>query len=98
MRAHLTHELDVDTLAARACLSARHFSREFQRETGLTPAKAVERLRADAARAALESGQRSVREVARLVGFEDPERMRRVFARLYGGLPSALRRSPSSAT
>lgn len=97
MRAHLAHDLDVDTLAARVCLSPRHFSREFQRETGLTPAKAVERLRADAARAALESGQRSVQEVARLVGFEHPERMRRVFTRLFGGSPSSLRRSPSGA-
>lgn len=97
MRAHLAHELDVDSLAARACLSPRHFSREFQRETGLTPAKAVERLRADAARAALESGQRSVQEIARLVGFESPERMRRVFTRLFGGSPSALRRGPSRA-
>jgi transcriptional regulator GlxA family with amidase domain len=95
MRAHLTQPLDVDSLAARMCLSPRHFSREFQRETGLTPAKAVERLRADAARAALESGMRSVQEVARLSGFEDPERMRRVFARLFGGSPSSLRRSPT---
>jgi transcriptional regulator GlxA family with amidase domain len=97
MRSHLTHELDVDSLAVRVCLSPRHFSREFQRETGLTPAKAVERLRADAARAALESGTRSVQEVARLTGFEDPERMRRAFARLFGGSPSSLRRSPSAA-
>jgi transcriptional regulator GlxA family with amidase domain len=94
MRTHLTHELGVDSLAARVALSPRHFSREFQRETGLTPAKAVERLRAEAARAALESGQRSIQEVARLVGFEDPERMRRAFARLFGGSPSSLRRSP----
>jgi transcriptional regulator GlxA family with amidase domain len=93
MRAHLTQKLDVDGLAARMCMSARHFSREFQRETGLTPAKAVERLRADAARAALESGKRSVQEVARLSGFEDPERMRRAFARIFGGSPSSLRRS-----
>jgi transcriptional regulator GlxA family with amidase domain len=95
MRAHLTQELDVDSLAARMCLSSRHFSREFQRETGLTPAKAVERLRADAARAALESGKRSVQEVARLTGFEDPERMRRAFARIFGGSPSSLRRAAS---
>ena len=62
MRAHLTQKLDVDSLAARMCMSARHFSREFQRETGLTPAKAVERLRADAARAALESGKSRCRK------------------------------------
>jgi transcriptional regulator GlxA family with amidase domain len=96
MRSHLADALDVDSLAARACLSPRHFSREFQRETGLSPAKAVERLRAEAARAALESGMRSVQEVACLAGFEDPQRMRRAFARLFGGPPSSLKRSASS--
>jgi transcriptional regulator GlxA family with amidase domain len=96
MRSHLTHDLGVETLAAQVCLSPRHFSREFQRETGMSPAKAVERLRADAARAALESGMRSVQEVARLSGFEDPQRMRRAFARLFGGSPSSLKRSLES--
>ena len=93
MRSHLTQDLGVETLAARMCLSPRHFSREFQRETGMSPAKAVERLRADAARAALESGVRSVQEVARLCGFEDAQRMRRAFARLFGGSPASLKRS-----
>jgi transcriptional regulator GlxA family with amidase domain len=98
IRSHLTQDLGVETLAARVCLSPRHFSREFQRETGMSPAKAVERLRADAARAALESGMRSVQEVARLSGFEDPQKMRRAFARLFGGSPSSLkqRRGPQA--
>jgi len=30
-------------------MSPRHFARAFREETGVTPAKAVERLRADAA-------------------------------------------------
>jgi transcriptional regulator GlxA family with amidase domain len=59
----------------------------------VTPAKAVERLRADAARAILESGTRSVQQVAADTGFNDPERMRRAFVRLFGAAPSALRRA-----
>ncbi len=73
-------------------MSPRNFARAFHRETGATPAKAVERLRADAARAMLESGARSLQEVARKCGFVDPERMRRAFWRLYGTPPSALKR------
>src|SRR5580700_5491307 len=100
MRAHLAAALSVEQLAARACMSARHFARAFHEETGVTPAKAVERLRADAARAMLESGARSVQEVARASGFNDPERMRRAFQRLFGAAPSAMkrgRRTPAAA-
>ncbi len=93
IRANLAAPLNVEDLAARACMSERHFARAFHEETGMTPAKAVERLRAEAARAALESGARSVQSVARDTGFGDPERMRRAFARLYGAAPSALKRA-----
>ncbi|HYC10698.1 MAG TPA: GlxA family transcriptional regulator [Steroidobacteraceae bacterium] len=92
MRAHLTGELSVERLAARVCMSVRNFARAFHAETGLTPAKAVERLRAEAARAMLDSGARSVQQVARASGFNDPERMRRAFLRLFAVAPSALKR------
>lgn len=91
MRAHLADTLSVEQLAAHACMSPRHFARAFHEESGVTPAKAVERLRADAARALLDSGARSIEEVARRCGFNDPERMRRAFVRLFGASPSALR-------
>ena len=93
LRTHLAAALTVEQLAARACMSARHFARAFREETGVTPAKAVERLRADAARAMLESGAHSVQEVAARCGFNDPERMRRAFLRLFGTPPSALKRA-----
>lgn len=95
MRAQLPAPLTVEQLAARACMSPRHFARAFHAETGIIPAKAVERVRADAARAMLESGARSVQEVARTSGFNDPERMRRAFVRLFGASPSSMKRSGS---
>lgn len=91
-REHLSEPLSVAALAARACMSPRHFARAFHKQVGITPAKAVERLRADAARALLASGARSVRQVAQDTGFNEPERMRRAFVRLFGAAPSALRR------
>jgi transcriptional regulator GlxA family with amidase domain len=94
IRANLSQQLGVEALAARACMSPRHFARAFRAETGVTPAKVVERLRVDAARAALESGGRSVKDVARFCGFEDTERMRRAFQRVLRTSPSALRRKP----
>ena len=93
VRTHLSAPLKVERLAARACMSPRHFARAFVHETGVTPAKAVERLRAEAARAMLESGARQVQEVAQRCGFNDPERMRRAFRRLFGAAPSAMKRA-----
>jgi transcriptional regulator GlxA family with amidase domain len=95
IRENLSQPLGVEALAARACMSPRHFARAFRAETGVTPAKAVERLRVDAARAALESGGRSVKDIARFCGFEDTERMRRTFHRMLGTSPSALKRQRS---
>ena len=97
MRANLGGALAIEVLAGQACMSPRHFARAFHQETGVTPAKAVERLRADAARAILESGTRSVQQVAVDTGFNDPERMRRAFIRLFGAAPSALRRAQAPA-
>ena len=49
-RRNLTEDLTVEQLAAAACLSPRQFSRVFRAETGLSPAKAIENLRVEAAR------------------------------------------------
>jgi transcriptional regulator GlxA family with amidase domain len=94
VRQNLAERNNVDELATRACMSPRHFAREFRARTGVTPAKAVERLRVEAARTALEDGASSVQRVALDCGFGDVERMRRSFMRLLGVPPSSLRRSP----
>jgi transcriptional regulator GlxA family with amidase domain len=92
VRSNLTERLSVEELAARACMSPRNFARAFQSETGTSPARAVMRLRAETARARLESAHHSVQAVAAACGFGDPERMRRAFINLFGQPPSALRR------
>jgi transcriptional regulator GlxA family with amidase domain len=92
MRAHLTDPLDNETLANVACLSQRQFSRVFRSETGETPAKLVERLRAEMARSDVETTDAPVEVIAAATGFADPERMRRAFIRCFGSPPQSLRR------
>jgi len=89
---NLSGDLSVERLAAKAAMSPRTFTRAYTADTGVTPAKAVERIRAEAARAALERGG-AIQEIARRTGFGDPERMRRAFIRHYGAPPAALRRT-----
>ncbi|WP_197745464.1 helix-turn-helix domain-containing protein [Methylosinus sp. C49] len=88
----LRQRLTVEELAAQAAMSPRNFARAFSRATGATPAKAIERLRLDRAKSALENGADTIEQIARDSGFRDPERMRRAFLRVYGQPPQAFRR------
>jgi len=95
-RENLSEALSVEQLAEKAAMSPRNFARLFAAETGVTPAKAVERLRVEAARALLDSQPLQVEDVALETGFGDPERMRRAFIRAFGQPPQALRRGRSA--
>ena len=88
---NLREPLTVELLADAARLSPRQFSRVFRLETGLSPAKAIENLRLEAARFMLEQGRLPIEEIARETGFGDRERMRRSFLRTFGFTPQALR-------
>jgi transcriptional regulator GlxA family with amidase domain len=94
-RRNLASPLTVEQLADAACLSPRQFSRVFRAETGLSPAKAVESLRLEAARLMLEQGRLPVEQVAQSAGFGDRERMRRTFLRTFGQTPQSIRSAAS---
>lgn len=91
-REHLCETLSVDRLAEAACVSSRQFSRIFLKETGETPARAIERLRAEVARPRIEDSREPIEAIAVEVGFGDVETMRRSFVRLFGQSPQAVRR------
>jgi transcriptional regulator GlxA family with amidase domain len=99
-REHLSDPLSVERLAEVAHLSPRQFSRAFAAATGMSPAKAVERLRVESARCMVEDSQHTLETIARAVGFADPERMRQSFIRLLGHPPRVLRLAahPNEAT
>lgn len=91
-RSHIHENLSVERLADIACLSERQFARLFLKETGETPARAIERLRAEVARPRLEEGIAPIEVIAREAGFGDVERMRRSFVKFFGHSPQAMRR------
>jgi transcriptional regulator GlxA family with amidase domain len=90
-REHLSEPLSVERLAEVVHLSVRQFSRAFVAGTGMTPAKAIERLRVEAARPRVEDGRETLDVIARAMGFADPERMRQSFIRILGHSPRAVR-------
>ncbi len=85
-------EHSVEAMAARAHMSPRHFARAFRAETGVTPARYVERVRLEVARRRLEDTADPIATVAACCGFGTTETMRRVFLRAVEVGPAEYRR------
>lgn len=93
VRENLHLPLGVEALAEKASMSPRNFSRAFLKETGMSPARAVERMRIEAAREWVARGTHSTGHVARATGFGSTDRMRNAFVRNLGMTPQTVRRS-----
>ncbi|MEL7492017.1 MAG: DJ-1/PfpI family protein [Pseudomonadota bacterium] len=84
---NLQSDLSIETLAARAGLSARQFSRRFHEAFGSPPAAYIKRMRLDAGRTMLGQGV-SISRAAHGSGFASPDGFRRAFEGQYGISPS----------
>jgi transcriptional regulator GlxA family with amidase domain len=81
----------LDALAKHLSVSTRQLTRLFHDELSTTPARYVESIRFDQARALLDQGHTATR-TATLAGFPSYESMRRVFARKLSISPTAYQR------
>ncbi|SIT40178.1 Transcriptional regulator containing an amidase domain and an AraC-type DNA-binding HTH domain [Paraburkholderia piptadeniae] len=84
---HLSADLCVSRLAARAGMSERHFARVFVRETGTTPLEFVRVQRVTRAMQLLAQPTHSIARVARLCGFSGTHALRRNVAAVLGTMP-----------
>jgi transcriptional regulator GlxA family with amidase domain len=91
MGGRLSGDLSLPTLARRAGMSERSFSRRYAEATGITPARAVERLRVEAARRLLSDTRLPVKRSAERCGFGSEETLRRSFGRLLAASPQDYR-------
>lgn len=91
--AHLSERITLSQMAKVAHLSPVYFAALFRRETGQPPIAWVRRRRMAAARELLAEGSKSVADVARAVGFEDPYHFSRAFHHSEGCSPRAYRES-----
>jgi len=88
---HLGDDLSLSILADQAGMSERSFSRRYAEAAGQTPARAIERLRIDAARRLLSDSRQPVKRIAERCGFGSEETMRRSFQRLLAVTPQDYR-------
>lgn len=86
----LHQPLDVGLLADRAGMSERSFHRKFLDATGQTPARFIETMRLDRARALLATVG-SLKEIAARCGYATAGQMSKAFVRRYGVSPALFR-------
>jgi transcriptional regulator GlxA family with amidase domain len=80
----------IDRLAREVGMSVRSLARRFRRSTGNSPGEYIQRVKVEAAKRALESGER-VSAVAGVVGYADAAAFRRLFSRVTGLTPADYR-------
>lgn len=93
VRAHLDQTHTLDSLAARATMSRRTFTRHFRQMTGATVGAWLLGERLALAQRLLESSSHSVETVSNLAGFGSAVSLRQHFRTAFGVSPVAWRRT-----
>jgi AraC-like DNA-binding protein len=92
MMANLNRPLNIAMLAAEANISASHLFAVFKRKTGHAPMDYFTKLRMGEACRLLDLTSASVKEVAAMLGYDDPFYFSRVFKSLSAWAPRHYRR------
>jgi AraC-like DNA-binding protein len=88
----LGDQLSIARLAEIAGMSRRHFTREFSLFLQMSPMSYVRKVRLESARHAISVTNLTLREIAAQTGFRDEYEFSRVFRRMMGFAPSAIRK------
>ena len=85
---HCDKELNLDTLANKACLSRFHFSRTFLKHLGDTPIHFLQRIRVErAARKLTYCPNESITQIALACGYSSSQTLARSFRHRFGCTP-----------
>lgn len=97
VQAHLDQPHTLDSLAARALMTRRTFTRHFRQVTGTTVGQWLLHQRLALARRQLEGTDRSVDQIAADAGFGSAASLRQHFSAVLGTSPSLYRKEFSGA-
>ena len=89
---NLQHDHTLDTLAERALMSRRSFTRHFREATGTTVGKWLQHQRLARAQRLLETTGQTIEAVAAAAGFGSAVSLRQHFAAVFDTSPSGYRR------
>lgn len=89
---NLSHEVDLNTIAAQASLSPYYFTRQFTAMIGMPPYRYLITLRIQRAAQLLRESDLTVTQILHRVGFHSPSHFTTTFRRHMGMSPTAYRR------
>ncbi|MEM8895395.1 MAG: AraC family transcriptional regulator [Bacteroidota bacterium] len=84
LHAHWNETISSEELAMAACMSKFHFLRCFKQVFGQSPRQYQMQIRLDAAKRALSYSRQSIIEIARAVGYAEPNSFHRLFTKTLG--------------
>ncbi|MBK1896418.1 GlxA family transcriptional regulator [Chryseobacterium paridis] len=82
-----TTEISVEQIASEVNMSRRNFIRRFKNATSLNPIEYIQRVKVEAAKKALETGDNNIADVTYSIGYNDLKTFRTVFKRITGLTP-----------
>lgn len=91
IRKHIDSTMDIDMLADMSCMSKDHFIRVFKRETGETPNAYITKRRLEKAELALITTDLPVKDIAKMLGYDDCSYFNRLFRKNAGVTPQQYR-------
>jgi len=94
VRARLSDPLQVSEISDAVGMSAGHFSRAFKRATGYSPCMYVTLQRVQRAKELLRNSERTLAEIATMVGLATPRHLAVAFHRLSEPSPGMFRCGP----
>ncbi len=89
---NIRKNITLEQIAKSVHLSPFYLSHQFKKEIGMTITEYLTKLRLQEARKLLSNRHWSVREIAHLVGYQNPNYFSRIFKKEYGLSPSEFRR------
>lgn len=93
IEANLEGDLNIERMAATACLSRFHFARAFKASTGQAPHQYVSNRRLERAKSLIWGADRSLADIAYSLNFSSHANFTRAFRRIVGQTPGEFRRS-----
>ncbi|MBR4897402.1 MAG: helix-turn-helix domain-containing protein [Prevotella sp.] len=92
VHSHISDNIGVEQLANVACITKPYFIRLFKHEFGFPPVQYINRKKVERAQLLLYTTDKTVKEVAFILGFSDQNYFIRLFHKLTGITPQEYRR------